>query len=172
MPSFCIHLAIASEYMKKHKNEIKDKEEFIKGTLEPDFGEDKYISHYGNYAEKHIGLSNFLDKEKVDTDYWKGYFLHLVADELFYNNVFKKENDYVMEKDLSFYNDWDCSNEYLIKEYNIKDIPERAKKYIHSSKDKPEYIDFKRLKKFIDEISEISIEKQIEEIRTNGNPII
>ena len=172
MPSFNIHLAIAKEYIKKHKNDIKNEEEFIKGTLDPDFAEDKYISHYGNYSEKHIGLSNFLSKENVDTDYWKGYFLHLLADEIFYNYVFKKENEYVMKNGLTFYHDWDCTNEYVIKEFNIKEIPEKIKNYINQCKEKPRFIDFKRLKYCIDKISETPITKQIENINKNGNPTI
>ena len=167
-----MRLLAQEEYIRKNKNDVKNKDEFINGTLAPDFAEDKYISHYGNYAEKHIGLSNFLSKEKIDTDYWKGYFLHLLADELFYNFVFKEESKYAMENNLSFHHDWDCTNEYVIKEYNIKEIPKEIKKYIKPYEGKPRFIDFKRLKYCIDKISEISIKEQIENINKNGNPII
>ena len=36
MPGFVIHIAIAKEYERKHKNEIKNTEEFIKGAIAPD----------------------------------------------------------------------------------------------------------------------------------------
>ncbi len=173
MPSWCIHIAIASEYIKKHKNEIKDKEEFLKGTIDPDISDNKYESHYDNYKEKHNGISPFLKKEKVESDYWKGYFLHLVADDLFYNKIFKKETEYVENNDLSFYHDWECLNKDLIKTYKIeKLLTDRVKKNCEIVNGDPEYIDFTRVKNFIDGISEVAIEKQIEEININGNPII
>ncbi len=43
MPGFVIHIAIGQEYLRKHnKNYSK---EFIKGTVEPDFTEDKTKTH-------------------------------------------------------------------------------------------------------------------------------
>lgn len=128
MPGFTIHVAIANEYMRKYSKEIKDKEAFIKGTIAPDLNDNKYESHYGNRAENHVGLSNFIKQTEIDmnSDYGKGYFLHLLADELFY-----------------------------YKELN----------------EKPELLTYRRIKKFIHKLSNISIEKQINEINKNGNPI-
>lgn len=37
MPGFTIHIAVAKEYIKKHKDEIKNEEEFIKGIIDPDY---------------------------------------------------------------------------------------------------------------------------------------
>lgn len=37
MPGYVIHLATANEYMKKHPNEIKNKNGFLLGTISPDF---------------------------------------------------------------------------------------------------------------------------------------
>ena len=98
MPSFLIHIAIANEYRKKHKAEIKNQEEFMKGTLAPDLSKDKYKSHYNNYAEKQEGLSNFIKQTEIDihSDYGKGYLLHLIADKLFYHHTFKKERSYIL----------------------------------------------------------------------------
>ncbi len=45
MPSFLIHIAVAKQYLKKHKE--YDEKEFIKGTIAPDLIEDKTKSHYG-----------------------------------------------------------------------------------------------------------------------------
>lgn len=93
MPGFTIHIAIANEYMRKHKKEILDREAFIKGTIAPDLSEDKYKSHYENHGENHVGLSKFMKQTEIDikSDYGKGYFLHLLTDELFYHHVFEKE---------------------------------------------------------------------------------
>lgn len=37
MPGFTIHIAIAKEYAKKHEKEIKSMDEFIEGTIAPDY---------------------------------------------------------------------------------------------------------------------------------------
>lgn len=175
MPGYIIHIAIANEYIKKHQEEIKDTKAFIKGTIAPDLSNNKYESHYGNYAEKHVGLSNFMKQIEIDinSDYGKGYFLHLIADELFYHNTFKKEKMYVQKNHLkTFYHDYDCLNKEIFKEYEIKDIPDEAKKHAKEVNEKPELLDFARVKKFIDTLSKISIKEQINEINKNGNPII
>ena len=40
MPGFTIHIAITKEYVEKHKNEIKNENEFIEGTIAPDLNEE------------------------------------------------------------------------------------------------------------------------------------
>lgn len=170
MPGFIIHIAIANEYMRKHKKEIKDKEAFIKGTIAPDLSNDKYKSHYGNYAEKHAGLCNFMKQTEINinSDYGKGYFLHLLADELFYHNVFEKETQYVRNNHLkTFYHDYDCLNKKLLKYYRIKNMPEEAKKHAKELNEKPELLSYRKVKKFIDQLSQILIEQQINEINKN-----
>ena len=65
MPGFVIHLAVAKEYMQKHKDEIKNEEEFMRGILEPDLISDlnKNISkgktHYGKNGVRKI--KSYLD---------------------------------------------------------------------------------------------------------------
>lgn len=174
MPSFVIHLAIAEEYMKKHKNEIKNKEEFRKGVIAPDITNNKYESHYDNYKEKHVGLLPFLKQNdiNINSEYGKGYFMHLLSDELFYHNMFKKEYNYIMENDLDFYNDYDCLNDKLLKKYKNVKLPKKLNKYAKVINEKPKYLKYNKIKKFIKNISKISIEKQIKEIKINGNPII
>ena len=169
MPGYIIHIAIAQEYKKKHEEEIQDEKFFIKGNLAPDNSSNKYESHYGNYAEKHIGLSKFLKETQLDlsSDYGKGYFLHLLADELFYHKAFEEE-----AKKGKFYHDYDCLNQDLFQAYQLKEIPEEAKKYVKVMEEKPELLSLDKVKRFIDEISDISIEEQIYEIKQNGNPII
>lgn len=174
MPSFVIHLAVAEEYIRRHKKEIKNIEEFKKGSIDPDITDNKYKSHYGNYAEKHIGLKPFLEQTEIDinSDYGKGYFIHLLADEIFYHNDFKKEHDYTMTHNLNFYNDYDCLNGKLLKKYKNITLPDELKKYTKQIKEKPKFLNYKRVKKFIKNISKKTIEEQIAEIKLNGNPII
>ena len=54
MPSFLVHIAVAKEYMRKHKNDVDNEEEFIKGTVEPDFTDNKYETHYHNYGNPKV----------------------------------------------------------------------------------------------------------------------
>lgn len=175
MPGYVIHIVIANEYIRKHQGEIKDKKTFIKGTIAPDLSNDKYKSHYGNYAEKHIGLSNFMKQTEIDinSDYGKGYFLHLIADELFYHTTFKNEALYVKKKHLkTFHHDYDCLNKELFRNYKINELPYEVKKYAKEINEKPELLDFERTKEFIDNLSEISIQEQIDTINNKKNPII
>ena len=91
MPSFVIHIAIANEYLKKHKNEILNKQEFIKGAIAPDLNEiftgiseNKSKTHYGKWGkfDTITRIDLFLKDNNVDItkDFWKGYLLHLLSD--------------------------------------------------------------------------------------------
>jgi len=174
MPGFVIHLAIAEEYIKRHKKEIKDINEFKRGVIAPDITDDKYKSHYDNYHKQHVGLLPFLKQTNLDlsTDYGKGYFIHLLSDELFYHSTFDKEHKYVIKNDLTFYNDYDCLNKRLLKKYRNIKLLDELKKYTKVVNGKPEYLDYKRVKKFIKDISKRTIDEQIAEIKLNGNPKI
>lgn len=85
----------------------------------------------------------------------------------------KKKLGYVRKNHLkTFYHDYDCLNKKLIKHYRIKNMPDEAKKYARELNQKPEFLMYKKVKKFIHKLSQISIEQQIDKINKNGNPII
>lgn len=46
MPGFVIHLAMAKEYLKRHKEDGEDEEKFYRGVIAPDLLK-KPESHYG-----------------------------------------------------------------------------------------------------------------------------
>lgn len=82
MPGYVIHLAVAEEYLRKHKNKGEEYEEFIKGVIYPDSIVPKSKTHYG----KESSLSNvfeFLKVNKINNSFNRGYFLHLLTDYLF-----------------------------------------------------------------------------------------
>lgn len=62
MPGFVIHIAVGKEYIKKHVNEIKNKEKFYEGILAPDLISltDKNVSksetHYGRWGNKELDI--------------------------------------------------------------------------------------------------------------------
>lgn len=118
MPGYVIHLATANEYMRKHPIEIKNKSDFLLGTIKPDFTtkENKGNTHYG-YSSSILSLRKYLREKDIDTDYEKGYFLHLVTDYIFYNKLLKTTSKKI-------YDDYDILNSYLIKKYNVEILDE------------------------------------------------
>ena len=117
MAGYVIHLAIAEEYLRKHKDIKEDYEEFIKGVIYPDSVTDKSLTHYGIKSSKVI-LKDFLQDNEINNSYMRGYFLHLITDYLFYNKYLEK-----FSKDI--YNDYDILNKRLIEKYNVV-LPENV----------------------------------------------
>lgn len=156
MPSFTIHIAIANEYYKKNKNEIKNYKNFIDGIISPDLNTNKSITHYGIWDEynSYINFDMFFKDSKVDilSDFWKGYFLHLVTDHFFYNNYFKQEYITAINEKNNLYNDFYFLNSSLINDYKIEFI-EDIKEFMELRKGKCRYLDYKKIKEFINEIS-------------------
>lgn len=173
MPGFTIHIITAKEYIKKHPNEIKNEKEFVKGSVAPDLTTNKNLTHYGIW-EKHIVLTNLdrmIKDPKVDmkNDYWKGYFFHLYVDQKFYHHYFAEEWKKVVENNDRLFNDYYLLNKDLIKDYKIDigDYPNeiREKMTPVNKSDSPKYINYSKLKNMIKELSEISIDSEVEKIR-------
>ena len=85
MAGYVIHLAVGEEYLRKHPNEIKSYDEFIQGIIAPDDVKDKSLTHYGPKSSK-VNLKNFFEEKDIDSDFNKGYFIHLLTDYIFYNH--------------------------------------------------------------------------------------
>ena len=98
MPSIHIHLAIAERYVEKHK--INDKNEFIDGSIAPDFIKPKSLSHYATIRKEKVSimqelsdrasLKNYLKENNIKSDFDRGYALHLLADEFFSRSFLMK----------------------------------------------------------------------------------
>ena len=174
MPGFTIHIAIAKQYMKKHEQEIKDEQEFIKGAIAPDLNEemngnaeDKNKTHYGKWGHYEVvtNIDEFLKDSKADMqqDYWKGYFIHLLADYYFYNdeNCFKKEYEEMKKNNDKFYNDFDCLNKVLMEKYQVEPL-ECVKKYMRMYDGDPKYLKKFKMMDFIEKISDKSINETSE----------
>ena len=175
MPSFTIHIAVANKYMSNFKNDITNEEAFMKGIIAPDLFEDRYESHYHNYGEICVSLKYLLENCNFDinSDYGKGYFLHVLTDYIFYNYDFKKEVYYVRSHNLkTFYHDYDCTNKFLIQKYNIKNIPKEAEKFSGHLDEEPIYLKFDKLENFIEFVASNSIKSQIDKINKTGEPIV
>lgn len=152
MPSLDIHIALARKYLKIH-NDIKDEVEFIKGSLAPDLAIDRIKSHYTKKVDKNnleeilknkVDLPEYLAKTKINTDYEKGYFFHLLTDFLFFNNFFDK--NYVVKTDYNnfkkdLYYSYNKAHKYLINNYDISYEPfqKEVEKRISSSQKDANY---------------------------------
>ena len=180
MPGFTIHLAIGKRYIDKHKNQIKNEEEFIKGIMAPDLNKemteiekDKSKSHYGIWGNYNVttNIDKFLKDEKVniEQDYWKGYFLHLITDHYFYSVDFINEFNQTKKNNENLYNDYDCLNATLRKDYMIDKYKiDAIEKYMYIIEKEPKYLKLEKVEKFIEKISSFDIKDTIKIIEEKG----
>lgn len=103
MPSFTIHLAVAKKYLEKHKNE--NEEEFYRGVIDPDL-KDKATSHFGKYSSE-PDLNRYCREVGLNSSYKRGYFLHLLTDDLFYNKYLEGFSEEI-------YDDYNRINQAII----------------------------------------------------------
>jgi poly-D-alanine transfer protein DltD len=145
MPGYVIHLATANEYMNKHKDAIKNKDEFYKGVIAPDLTtkEGKINTHFGKNSSQ-ANLRKYLEhnNNNIETDFDKGFFLHLVTDYIFYNKVLTKIS-------TELYNDYDILNRSLIEKYNVI-IPEEVKNTVFFKEGETKILNFEDAVKTID----------------------
>ena len=160
MAGYVIHLAIAEEYLRKHKDIKEDYEEFIKGVIYPDSVTDKSLTHYGIKSSKVI-LKDFLQDNEINNSYMRGYFLHLITDYLFYNKYLEK-----FTKDI--YNDYDILNKRLIEKYNVV-LPVNIQNNVFYKEGETKILTMELAIKIIDEISDLNLNAVEKEIRENSN---
>lgn len=159
MAGYVIHLAVAEEYIKRHKNQIEDYNKFIEGIIYPDEVQDKSLTHYGKRSSKVI-LKDFFKEHTIDTGFEKGYFLHLVTDYLFYNKFLE-----YFSRDI--YEDYDISNKYLIEKYNVK-IPDDIKNKVFYKEGSTKLFTIESICKFIEKTSEYDIEDIKDKVLKNN----
>ena len=147
MPGYVIHLAVAEEYLKKHKDE--DYNEFINGVIFPDSIKDKLLTHYGEKSSV-SNLYEFLKANKLENSFKRGYFLHLLTDYLFYNKYIDR-----MSKDM--YNDYDILNKILIEKYDVR-LPESVKDTVFFKDGQLVILSLELITKMIDDISNMDLE--------------
>ena len=180
MPGFTIHLAVGKRYIEKHKNKIKNENDFMKGTIAPDLDKEfsqieknKSKSHYGKWGQDNLitNIDEFLADKNIDinNDYWKGYFIHLLTDFYFYKKDFKFEHEQTIKNNDYFYYDYDCLNKILREKYNIDKYEiESIKKYMYVIEGKPKYLKIEKVINFIEKISDFDIKTEITIIKEKG----
>ena len=158
MPGYVVHIAIAQEYLKKHrKNFSKD---FIEGSIHPDLTSNKTKTHYGK-SPAYTSLKDFLQKNQIDNDFNQGCFLHLVTDYLFYNYYLER-----FEKP-QIYDDYDFTNKDLVAKYNVI-LPDKVKDKVFFKEGISKILTLELAYKIIDEISNLDLEEIEKEVRENN----
>ncbi len=149
MAGYVIHLAVAEEYIRKHPNEINSYEDFIEGVIYPDSVTDKSVTHYGPTSSQ-VNLKNFFADKDMNTDFNKGYCIHLVTDYLFYNKFLTVfSSNYI-------YNDYDILNKELESKFKVK-IPLKVRNKVFYSTGETKILNLKDTIKFIEETSSNNI---------------
>ena len=157
MPGYVIHLAVAEEYLKKHKNRKENYNEFIEGVIYPDSVTDKSQTHYGPKSGE-TNIVNFLKENRVEDSFIRGYFLHLITDYLFYNK-------YIDTFSMDIYNDYDILNKRLIEKYSVI-IPEKVRnKVFFKDNLNLKILSMELVEKLIDEISSLDIDEIVKETK-------
>ena len=174
MPCIAIHLAIAKKYLEKNNNENKD--DFIFGTLAPDFafdnidnyikidGNDKNARHFGDnnkpnnlveYMKTKVNFNDFFSNNDINTSFLRDYY--------FFDNCINDPRlaDLSLEEGVKIgYNDYDLITEYLIDKYDL-DIPEVAKDIMsRKGTGKLQILDVDKVDEFIDKMSKLDLYKE------------
>ena len=133
--------------------------------------QDKRKTHYGKWGKYEVTtyIDQFLNDEKVDItkDYWKGYFCRLLSDHYFYNKYFKEEHAEIIKNNDRFYYDYDCLNKELIEKYKIE-LSNNIREQINFYDAEPKYLKISKLTDFIEQISSMNIQDNIETIKQKG----
>lgn len=159
MPGYVIHVIIAEEYAQN--NNIENKEELIKGTMYPDSIKIKGETHYSPYCSSDTNLYEFLLDKKIDNLFNLGYFLHLVADCVFYNRYFADKKG-INNAEL-VHSDYDILNKRLLKRYDIT-LPEEVKEYALFKEGELKVLTEEKVYEFINEISNYNLYELAEKI--------
>ena len=162
MPGYVIHLCVAKEYIKKHS--IQNEKDFFDGTVFPDFTTNKDKTHYSKFGSSETNLYKYLLTNKLDNDFQKGYFLHLLSDGLFYHKYFFGWQ--TIDCKL-LYNDYDIINKDLIAKYNLTYIPKGVEKFFYCEKEgKTIDYHYDKVCDFIEEVSNYDLHNLANEIIT------
>ena len=184
MASSAMHLAIAKKYLEKNKDKKFDYKKVMAGTLYPDATNDKDKTHYtmvnrGDNNVTHLAskvdLYAFLKEYEVLDSFELGWFIHLIADYLFFSECFTEEYllSHTYEQFRSdLYFAYDCLGKYLSEKYEltIEDYESYTSEYYEGSYYQESIFSKDLIDSFIERVSSVNIEEYIDKIRNaKGN---
>jgi len=177
MASLAMHMAIASEYCKK--NNYVNEKEFLRGSIAPDTSKDKKKSHFTmdgirpNSDEEYyfyVSLEDYVEENKIEDDFKKGEFMHLLTDKLFYAKfLMQKESvknfqDGDQQKLLGvLYQDYNRVTGVLHEKYDLDlgKLPEISRTTCDKE---PTLFKKDEIIKFIERCASINLQKEYDEI--------
>ena len=182
MPCLAVHLAIAEKYLKNHLEENRD--DFILGTIAPDIelpemekyiniiGKGKNNNHFGHnvnttdpieYMKRKVDFKMFFNINDIDTSFKRGYFLHLLSDNLFFKDYvdYKKLEGLNQEQvKIKAYNEYNLITPILIKKYKLN-IPDSIKQIVMGKGEgKLEILKEEDVFEFIEKMANINLLEQ------------
>lgn len=176
MASIAMHIATANVHLKNFED-ILNKDEFIRGVVAPDvlgFLGDKIASHYGNprfegESLKHkfegkVNLNKFLQERTINTDYDKGYFLHLLGDFYFFNQLLYRPEFEQNYDPHAIYNDYAVLQNDIVQKYDVHYTPETEHWNI-TKVGQTKMFDFKQACAFVEFCGKLDLKNMAEIIR-------
>jgi hypothetical protein len=177
MPGITIHLAAANEYLKQHPEE--DAKDFLLGSIAPDCAPSHAVTHRSTphfnegdaltfFAGK-INLSECLSDFDINTAYGRGYFFHLLTDDVFYRNTLGKDKErfsqisYAQLKKL-LVNDYDVTSNFLKNKYKVV-YPDAVVKYDLDISGEPVLMSSDGYCDFIERIASIDLMDEYSRLR-------
>ena len=131
MASLMIHQIVGEEYCKRHK--VQSEYMFLNGNLVPDLVKDKKPTHFSarcrnrTYTESiqnKVNLQAFCEAMDIESSFNKGFFLHLITDQVFFykyllNNPRYRAIEHENQLDIQeiLYRDYYRNNKYLMEKY-------------------------------------------------------
>lgn len=173
MPGVTIHLAAANAYLALHST--KNRDEFIDGTLAPDEVEDSAVTHHSlpgfrnsaiSFLQGKISLKDCLSDFNINTEFGRGYFLHLVIDHEFYRLLQKNE----VHTDMTYrefkdalYHDYYATTAHLNEKYGIV-YPDYAEKWNKAIDGPTQIISAEEISEFIERMAAIDLDEYYRKI--------
>lgn len=130
MPSQITHLAIAKRYLQLHPKQIKDVQRFIDGSVLPDLAADKAAAHCGVRTEfndvvkrnrEKVNPELYRTTHDMNDDFHKGWYLHLLTDDQFYNVLLRSYFAGVSmnQSSIDLFESTQRDNPYLMDKYGV-----------------------------------------------------
>ena len=180
MASLMIHQIVGEEYCKRHN--VASEYMFLNGNLVPDLVKDKKPTHfsarcrnrsYTESIENKVNLQAFCEQIDIESSFNKGFFLHLITDQVFFykyllNNPNYREIEYEDQLYIQeiLYRDYHRNNLYLMRKHPqaiLSLLPDFAK-VTRDDVDSMEILSNQAIDDIIEMCANVDLEKAYETI--------
>lgn len=188
MASLMIHQVVGEEYCKRHN--VASEYMFLNGNLIPDLVKDKKPTHfsarcrnrtYTESIENKVNLQAFCEEMDIESSFNKGFFLHLITDQLFFykyllSNPKYREIEYENQLYIQeiLYRDYHRNNKYLMQKHPgtvLSLLPDYAK-VTRDDVDAMEILSNEAIDELIDMCASVDLEKAYAAIKQMTQDII